>query len=73
LRGGRFYLVGAIIGALFIQTLTTTLYARNISADISPVPKALVIVLVFLLQSEKMKPLFKRLTSSFPQLKPVKE
>lgn len=51
LTGGRFTLAGSIIGALLIQTLTTTLYARNVSADIAPVPKALVILLVCLLQS----------------------
>jgi simple sugar transport system permease protein len=52
LQGGRFYLVGAVVGGLFIQTLTTTLYARNVSSDISPVPKALVIIAVCLFQSE---------------------
>jgi galactofuranose transport system permease protein len=36
LQGGRFYLVGAVVGGLFVQTLTTTLYARNVSSDIRP-------------------------------------
>jgi ribose/xylose/arabinose/galactoside ABC-type transport system permease subunit len=61
LSGGRFYLFGAVVGALFIQTLTTTLYARNVSADIAPVPKALVIIAVFLLQSDKVRSPFARL------------
>lgn len=62
LMGGRFYLVGAVVGALFIQTLTTTMYMRNVSADVAPVPKALAIIAVCLLQS----PLFRqRLTSAF--------
>ena len=52
LQGGRFYLIGAVVGALFIQTLTTTLYARNVSSDVSPVPKALVIIAVCLFQSD---------------------
>ncbi|MBV9273925.1 MAG: ABC transporter permease, partial [Verrucomicrobia bacterium] len=52
LSGGRFYLIGAVIGGLFIQTLTTTLYAKDVSSDISPVPKALVIIAVCLFQSE---------------------
>jgi simple sugar transport system permease protein len=64
LTGGRFYLVGAITGALFIQTLTTTMYMRNVSADIAPVPKALAILMVCLLQSPalggKMAGLMKR-------------
>jgi simple sugar transport system permease protein len=55
LTGGRFYLGGSMIGALLIQTLTTTLYARNISADIAPVPKALVILAVCLLQSPPLR------------------
>jgi len=78
LQGGRFYLVGAVVGGLFIQTLTTTLYAKNVSSDISPVPKALVIIAVCLLQSEVfrarlahlMRPLEKLLKpvgSRFPQ------
>ena len=55
LTGGRFYLAGAIVGALFIQTLTTTMYMRNVSADIAPVPKALAILAVCLLQSPKLR------------------
>ena len=52
LQGGRLYVVGAVVGALFIQTLTTTLYARNVSSDISFECKALVIIAVCLFQSE---------------------
>lgn len=55
LTGGRFYLAGAIVGALFIQALTTTMYMRNVSADIAPVPKALAILAVCLLQSPKLR------------------
>jgi simple sugar transport system permease protein len=51
LTGGRFFLVGSIIGALFIQTLTTTMYNLNVSPDIAPVPKALAILIVCVLQS----------------------
>jgi ribose/xylose/arabinose/galactoside ABC-type transport system permease subunit len=62
LTGGRFYLGGAIVGALFIQALTTTMYMRNVSADVAPVPKALAILIVCLLQSpvlrEKMAGMF---------------
>src|SRR6266567_1174497 len=55
LTGGRFYLVGAIVGALFIQTLTTTMYMRNVSADVAPVPKALAVLAVCLLQSPALR------------------
>lgn len=51
LTGGRFFLVGSLVGALFIQSLTKTMYMRNVSADIAPVPKAVVVVLVCLLHS----------------------
>jgi galactofuranose transport system permease protein len=67
LTGGRFYLLGSIVGALLIQTLTTTMYARNVSADIAPVPKALVVIAVCLLQSEKARRTFTRL---FPRKTP---
>jgi len=55
LRGGRFYLLGSIVGAMLIQTLTTTMYMRNVSSDVAPVPKALVIVAVCLLQSSAFR------------------
>jgi simple sugar transport system permease protein len=64
LTGGRFYLVGAIVGALFIQALTTTMYMRNVSSDVAPVPKALAVLIVCVLQSAvargKIAALFKR-------------
>jgi simple sugar transport system permease protein len=55
LTGGRFYLGGALLGALLMQTLTTTLYALNVSADTATVPKALVILAACLLQSPNLR------------------
>jgi simple sugar transport system permease protein len=55
LSGGRFYLAGAIVGALFIQALTTTMYMRNVSPDIAQVPKALAILAVCLMQSPVLR------------------
>lgn len=51
LTGGRFSLGGSVIGAMLIQTLTKTLYMQNVSADIAPAPKALVVLAVCLLYS----------------------
>jgi galactofuranose transport system permease protein len=51
LTGGRFTLVGSIIGALLIQTLTTTMYNLGVAPAVAPVPKAIVIIAVCLLQS----------------------
>ena len=55
LTGGRFHLLGSLIGALLIQTLTTMMYMRDVSADVAPVPKALVIIAVCLLQSTALR------------------
>ena len=43
LNGGKFYLLGSMVGALIIQTLTTTIYAFNVAPEISQVVKALVV------------------------------
>lgn len=51
LGGGKFSLMGSVIGAYTIQALTTTLYAMSVSADQIPVYKAIVVVVIVLLQS----------------------
>ncbi|GMV24648.1 MAG: sugar ABC transporter permease [Phycisphaerae bacterium] len=55
LTGGRFSLVGSFIGALLIQALTKTLYMQNVSAEIAPAPKALVVLAVCLLYSPTLR------------------
>jgi galactofuranose transport system permease protein len=55
LNGGKFYLLGSMIGALIIQTLTTTIYAFNVAPEISQVVKAIVVYAVCLLQSERFR------------------
>ena len=50
LSGGKFYIGGSIIGAITIQTMTTTLYALGVSSEQLPVYKALVVILICLLQ-----------------------
>lgn len=52
LRGGRFSLLGSMIGALLVQTLTTMMYMLDVKADTAPAPKAAFILAVCLLQSE---------------------
>lgn len=51
LSGGKFSLAGSVIGAYTIQALTTTLYAMNVSSDQLPVYKAIVVVVIVVLQS----------------------
>jgi simple sugar transport system permease protein len=52
LTGGRFSILGSFLGALLIQTLATTMYYRGVAPAVAPVPKALLIIAVSLLQSE---------------------
>lgn len=53
--GGRFNLLGSIIGALFVQTLTTTILTRGVNPEITLVVKSLVVVTVCLLQSNAFR------------------
>ncbi|MEH7308199.1 ABC transporter permease [Neobacillus drentensis] len=62
MRGGRFYLGGTVIGALFIQTLSTTIYSMGIRPEITMVVKAIVVISVCLLQSEEFRKLVKQPT-----------
>ena len=57
LGGGKFSLMGSVIGAYTIQALTTTLYA---SADQLPVYKAIVVIIIVTLQS----PVFQKFMTS---------
>lgn len=56
LGGGKFSLMGSVIGAYTIQALTTTLYAMKVPTDQLPVYKAVVVIIIVVLQS----PVFKK-------------
>jgi galactofuranose transport system permease protein len=51
LNGGRFSLAGSLVGALIIQTLTSTIYTLGVPPEINLVVKAAVVVVVMLVQS----------------------
>jgi len=51
LTGGRFSLGGTVLGALVIQTLTTTIYSIGVPPETTLLFKALVVAAVCLLQS----------------------
>jgi ribose/xylose/arabinose/galactoside ABC-type transport system permease subunit len=51
LVGGRYFLAGTIVGALLIQTLTTTIYSIGIPPETTLLFKALVVTLACLVQS----------------------
>lgn len=60
MTGGRFSLVGALIGAVLMQTVTTTILTRGIGTEITLVLKALVVVAVCLLQAPAFHEMIKR-------------
>ncbi|MFC9328734.1 ABC transporter permease [Kitasatospora sp. NPDC057015] len=55
LNGGRFSLGGTVIGALVIQTLSTTVYTIGIPPETTLVFKALVVITVCLIQSPQFR------------------
>jgi ribose/xylose/arabinose/galactoside ABC-type transport system permease subunit len=55
LTGGRFSLAGSMIGALIIQTLTSTIYSIGVPPEINLVVKAAVVFVVMLMQSTEFR------------------
>ena len=64
LSGGKFYVGGSVIGAITIQTLTTTMYALGVSADQLPVVKAAAVIIICLIQSKKAQEMFDKWKAS---------
>ena len=60
LSGGRFQLMGSIIGALIIQALATTINTRGVPVQLTLVIKALVVLAVCLLQSPSFRARFRQ-------------
>ncbi|MGL4651810.1 MAG: ABC transporter permease [Caldilineaceae bacterium] len=58
MSGGRFTLAGSVIGALMIQSVTTTIYALGVPPEVVQVAKAIVVLAVVLLYSEPVKGAF---------------
>ena len=55
LNGGRFSLVGTLIGALILQTLSYAIYSLGVPPEINLVVKAIVVFVVCLIQSEALR------------------
>ena len=55
MAGGRFLVMGSVIGALIVQALTTTIYAIGVPPEVTMVVKALVVVAIYLIQSQAVK------------------
>jgi len=60
--GGRFSLVGSIIGGLIIQTTTTTVYSLGVAASAITAVKAIVVITVIFLYSRQAQDVVRALT-----------
>ena len=71
LGGGRFRLIGSVLGAYIIQMLTTTLYAMNVAPVNVKAYKAIVIIIIVVAGSpvvkSKLTALWNRIRSGGPQ------
>lgn len=65
LAGGKFSLMGSVIGSYTIQALTTTLYAMSVSADQLPVYKAVVVIIIVILQSPVYRKFIKNIKAKW--------
>lgn len=61
MNGGKFSIPCSMVGALIIQTLTTTIYSFGVAPEITLVVKAAVVIVICLLQSEQFRAMFKNL------------
>ena len=55
LGGGQFNLAGSIIGAYTIQAITTTMYNLGVSSAVAPVFKAVVVIVIVVIQAPPVK------------------
>lgn len=63
MNGGKFSIPCSMVGALIIQTLTTTIYSFGVAPEITLVVKAVVVILICLLQSEQFRIMIKNLVT----------
>ncbi len=55
MTGGRYSLLGTVVGALIIQTLITTLLTMAVPVQYTLILQAIVVIIVLILQSDKVK------------------
>ncbi len=55
MSGGRFSLAGSVVGALLVQSITTTIYTFGVPPEVVQVVKAVVVLAVVLLYSDVVK------------------
>lgn len=59
LAGGRFSLIGTVLGALLLQAVTTTVFAQGIPVSVTLILKAFLVILLVLLQSPEFRKITK--------------
>ncbi len=64
LGGGKFSLAGSIIGAYTIQAITTTLYALGVSTNQAPVFKAVIVILIVVIEAPPFKAFISKRSAS---------
>ncbi|MBN1412683.1 MAG: ABC transporter permease [Spirochaetales bacterium] len=55
LNGGKYFLVGSVIGALIMQSLTTTILTMGVPVQVTLVVNAIVVLVVCLIQSKNFR------------------
>jgi simple sugar transport system permease protein len=64
LAGGKFSLAGTVVGVFTIQTLKSTITFLGVPPAVSPVFLAVVVVIVVLIQSRRVRALATRVTAA---------
>lgn len=60
MNGGRFYLGGTVVGALFLQALTTTIYSLGVPTEITLLVKAVIVIIVCVIQTPAFQKMFRK-------------
>jgi simple sugar transport system permease protein len=55
MEGGKYNVGGTVVGVFIIQTLTTTILTKGIPTEYTLLVKAIVVVVVLIIQSNKMR------------------
>ena len=69
MTGGKFSLLGTLIGSIIIRTIVTFVYYFGIVAEATMAFKALIIAVVIILQSEPVREYFARRSEKRASLK----
>ena len=64
MSGGKFSIPCSMVGAIIIQSLTTTIYSFGVAPEITLVVKALVVITICLFQSQEFRIMFKNILNA---------